>query len=96
MIFFYFRATEPSHFPIQFLCNNIHRPHITTYEYLGTIDYNEEHRTKITFRNNVNQLTNLSYFFLLIIKYFFFIDMDRQINRLWAIFGSNRCYIWIT
>lgn len=73
MIIFHFRATEPSHFPIEFLCNNIYRPHLTTYEYLGTIDYNEEHRTKITFRNNVNQHTNWYEFFLLIMKHFFFL-----------------------
>lgn len=55
---FFYRATDPPHFPIQFLCNNIHRPTVTTYEDLGTMVYDENIRTKFKCNTNVNSSSN--------------------------------------
>lgn len=53
MFYFYFRDTDPSHFPVQFMCNNLNRPNATSYEYLGEMDYKEADRIQMTCRNNV-------------------------------------------
>ncbi|VVC46033.1 Virilizer, N-terminal [Cinara cedri] len=45
--------TDPSHFPVQFMCNNLNRPNATSYEYLGEMDYDETDRIQMTCRNNI-------------------------------------------
>lgn len=46
-------ATEPTHFPIEFSCNNIHAESTDTYQSLGTLDYDENLCRKFKCSTNI-------------------------------------------